>query len=621
MLLLMYGTGQYLLIVSKSTNEILLTINSQTCPKDMGQLVRNGLVELYEQLWKCSRCFNTIFGVPIVCYLALVFLHTTTVFYMISSIFLLGKKDFTPADRVLSVSEILWAIFDMLYVMVGVIGTCSLIQDEAVLLGVVPFRFHLYPATLESRTILLSYCYIVSMIGQATRLFISVSWAWNLDNNFGFLKVTAIILYLCESMLLALTLLEMIGDKVINRLLLVSFVLAVMSGILSITFDRKAKELRVSKILVVYSMLLAVGCTVLYQSTQFLLSSARYKGGIKLTSVNLVISAIQGQVVLQTFMSAAWQRYQKRYHVTTLLKELYHLKMELFSAIELGIRWMKLRILGKIMLSQLILTSSFMLAIVELVISDHENLEQELLLLCVFYYPKVAIVYSVSLHYAVMMYLQNLHYALNERMKHLLLEHASDSAENMKGYARTQHSVYMRSKLNHLSDARCRIANCCNKTHAFYEQLLLNCCFLCMTFIVSQLYHFFEILYLSYRAQTSLSVPGLAHETLMCVLCFYELYSMMNACEMVREQSRKTQTLLLRLNVTKIDHKLKQSIEVFALQTLHQPIEFTASRMFTLDYTVLFSQYPDGGLFSRDNGRLVRPGTTGRISGPSFRFV
>ncbi|XP_040165697.1 gustatory receptor for sugar taste 43a-like [Anopheles arabiensis] len=56
-----------------------------------------------------------------------------------------------------------------------------------------------------------------------------------------------------------------------------------------------------------------------------------------------------------------------------------------------------------------------------------------------------------------------------------------------------------------------------------------------------------------------------------------------------REESLKTQKLLLRLNLSPMDHKLKQSIEVFALQTLHQPIEFTACRMFTLDYTVLFS--------------------------------
>uniref|UniRef100_A0A182VUF9 Gustatory receptor n=1 Tax=Anopheles minimus TaxID=112268 RepID=A0A182VUF9_9DIPT len=67
------------------------------------------------------------------------------------------------------------------------------------------------------------------------------------------------------------------------------------------------------------------------------------------------------------------------------------------------------------------------------------------------------------------------------------------------------------------------------------------------------------------------------------------LIIIVGACGKIREESRKTQKLLLRLNLNPMDHKLKQSIEVFVLQTLHQPLEFTACRMFTLDYTVLFS--------------------------------
>uniref|UniRef100_A0A182MYX2 Gustatory receptor n=1 Tax=Anopheles dirus TaxID=7168 RepID=A0A182MYX2_9DIPT len=67
------------------------------------------------------------------------------------------------------------------------------------------------------------------------------------------------------------------------------------------------------------------------------------------------------------------------------------------------------------------------------------------------------------------------------------------------------------------------------------------------------------------------------------------LMKIIETCGKTRDESRKTQKLLLRLNLTPMDHKLKQSIEVFALQTMHQPLEFTACRMFTLDYTVLFS--------------------------------
>uniref|UniRef100_A0A182RIQ2 Gustatory receptor n=1 Tax=Anopheles funestus TaxID=62324 RepID=A0A182RIQ2_ANOFN len=67
------------------------------------------------------------------------------------------------------------------------------------------------------------------------------------------------------------------------------------------------------------------------------------------------------------------------------------------------------------------------------------------------------------------------------------------------------------------------------------------------------------------------------------------LIQIVGMCGLIQRESRKTQKLLLRLNLSPMDHKLKQNIEVFVLQTLHQPLEFTACRMFTLDYTVLFS--------------------------------
>uniref|UniRef100_A0A182YRF0 Gustatory receptor n=1 Tax=Anopheles stephensi TaxID=30069 RepID=A0A182YRF0_ANOST len=354
---------------------------------------------------------------------------------------------------------------------------------------------------------------------------------------------------------------------------------------------QKEKELRVSTFLVVYSIVLALGCTASYQGTQFLMSDARYLNGFKETYVNKAISAVQGQVVLQTFLSAVVRRYQKRYEIAHLIRQLFQLKKELFNTTELTQRWTKWRILRKITISQVIVTSSFVLAVRQVLMLGEENMIIDLLALCIFYYPKVNVICSVSLYYAVMMFLQNLHFALNERLKQLVLEHANGPTGG-GGYVRTQHSVYIRSKLNYLADARYRIVACCTKTHELYQQMLLSCNFLCMTYIISQ------ILYLHYRTQSDLSFIALGHEALTCLLCYFEVFCIAEACELVREQSIKTQKLLLRLNLNPMDHKLKQSqhrllysfqIEVFALQTLHQPLEFTACRMFTLDYTVLFS--------------------------------
>ncbi|XP_050084077.1 putative gustatory receptor 94a [Anopheles aquasalis] len=405
----------------------------------------------------------------------------------------------------------------------------------------------------------------------------------------------------------------MISEKVFHYLLIIMAVQATVFGMLTLRYDRRKRELCVSKLLVVYSICLTVGFAITYQSTLFLLAQARFRSGYKLTLVHISITAVQGQVVMYSFISSAVRRYRKRFDVALIMKELQQLQHELFNENELKQHWNKL-LIRKMGTSQLILISGFVLGVTELLQrNSDDNVYEEIGLLIVFYYPKIAIQFSISMYFGVIMFLQNLHYALNERLKVIVYEHEEDCRKMpLRGYTRTQRAVYLRSKLDYICLARCRIATCCRKVHGFYERMLLSSSFLCMTFIIYQLYLFFEIFYMHFQAETNLSVVGLLHEAMTCVFCFFEIYSMAQACEAVRHQviahywrrkpalqifsrlccpfqSRKMQTLLLRLNVPKMDHKLKQCIEVFALQTLHQPIEFTACNMFILDYTVLFS--------------------------------
>ncbi|EAA43430.1 AGAP009256-PA [Anopheles gambiae str. PEST] len=137
----------------------------------------------------------------------------------------------------------------------------------------------------------------------------------------------------------------------------------------------------------------------------------------------------------------------------------------------------------------------------------------------------------------------------------------------------------------------------------FYEQLAKVCETLndligvpLITYFLMALIHLTFVCYLiltkllvrwSYITWQSILIAGIAIASYVIdLLC---LMRIVGTFARTREESLKTQKLLLRLNLSPMDHKLKQSIEVFALQTLHQPIEFTACRMFTLDYTVLFS--------------------------------
>uniref|UniRef100_A0A182KFU2 Gustatory receptor n=1 Tax=Anopheles christyi TaxID=43041 RepID=A0A182KFU2_9DIPT len=498
LMLTVYGSVLYLTICASKLNQLLPRLGGSTNPCRQETLRRlhlghDGLMEFYEQLWQAATIANELFGPPLLAYLALGFLHTTTIYYAVWSRLAGGLADQSLILTVHALFEIFWVTVDLMFLM------------------------------------------------------------------------------------------KIVGSCVVNGLLMFSTVLATLLGYLTITYDRKHQELRVSTVLVIYSVVLAIVCTFTYESTHFLLSDTRYRNGFKETAVNKAISAIQGQVVLQTFLSALVRRYQKRHEIAQLMRDMFQLKRELFSVTELSQGWIKWHILRKITISQLIVIGSIALAAVEVIDAGNVDVASELLALCVFFYPKLTIICSVSLYYAVMMFLQNLHFALNERLKQLVVENAKGLVDGKRGYARMQHSVYVRSKLNYLTDARCRIVACCTKTHNLYQQMLLSSNFLCMTFIVSQL------LYLHYRTRSELSFAALGHETLTCLLCYFEVYCIAEACELVREQSRKTQKLLLRLNLSPMDHKLKQSIEVFALQTLHQPIEFTACRMFTLDYTVLFS--------------------------------
>ncbi|KFB49511.1 hypothetical protein ZHAS_00017714 [Anopheles sinensis] len=185
-LLIMYGVGQYLLTVWKSMNAVLLP-SGQTST----QYGWNEFMLLYDQLWKCCECFKVLFGIPIMCYLLLEFIHSTVLLYSLASIFLFGKENLTPIEIVLAVEELSWAVFDLLYVMV-IIGTCSQIKDE------------LYPATLKSRPVLLCYCFIVTIVGQDARLFMNFVWAWNYAPEYFILRATSIFNYSLESVVLAL---------------------------------------------------------------------------------------------------------------------------------------------------------------------------------------------------------------------------------------------------------------------------------------------------------------------------------------------------------------------------------------------------------------------------------
>uniref|UniRef100_A0A182PE79 Gustatory receptor n=1 Tax=Anopheles epiroticus TaxID=199890 RepID=A0A182PE79_9DIPT len=570
-----YCSAQYLSMALVELKNQLLSMRIASSPVHQERIRqlhhgRAGYMEFYEQLWQLCKCMNELFAVPLMIYLLISITHITFVCF-IALTKVLVKLTYTNAYMIIIAAiGILWNLLDLMWLM-RIVGTFDEAMEEYIMIstnrlndllsrlasstdhyqqdavrclhsgqyGLMELYEQLWKASNTANELfgppLLAY--LATAFLRNTMMYYALWYrlasVYN-DSEFSFTAPLALIdvFWVTVDLLFLMRVVgscgqmqqELINDKVVNGMLLFSTFIATVLGYLTVVYDRKRQELRVSTFLVIYSIVIAILCTSTYQSTQFLFSDTRYQNGFRESAVNKTISAIQGQVVLHTFLTALVRRYKKRYEIAQLMRDLFQLKRELFSATELSQRWMKLRILRKITISQLIVMGSFGLATLEVIATGEEGIAGELISLCIFYYPKVTVICSVSLYYAVMMFLQNLHFALNERLKQLVVENARGSGDDVRGYARMQHSVYVRSKLNYLTDARCRIMACCAKTHNLYQQMLLSCNFLCMTFIVSQ--------------------------------------------------SRKTQKLLLRLNLSPMDHKLKQSIAASVTNYLIILIQF-----------------------------------------------
>ncbi|XP_058818810.1 putative gustatory receptor 28b [Topomyia yanbarensis] len=103
-----------------------------------------------------------------------------------------------------------------------------------------------------------------------------------------------------------------------------------------------------------------------------------------------------------------------------------------------------------------------------------------------------------------------------------------------------------------------------------------------MNFLFTNVYRYF-------RYSTSIHALQTIAVLFMCILNLYEAFCIADACEITMEQSSKTSYLLYRFNTLNLDAGLKQNIELFLIQLIHQPVKFTAFGMFTMGYTVLFS--------------------------------
>uniref|UniRef100_A0A182VPF9 Gustatory receptor n=1 Tax=Anopheles merus TaxID=30066 RepID=A0A182VPF9_ANOME len=133
-LLTMYGGVQYLMLCTVKLNELLPRLSSWTDPYRQETLRRlhfgrDGLMDFYGQLWRGAELANELFGPPLLAYLAIAFIHTTTIYYRVWSQLAGGLEDQPLVITVHLIVQLVWVTMDLMFLM-AVVGSCGQMRQE-----------------------------------------------------------------------------------------------------------------------------------------------------------------------------------------------------------------------------------------------------------------------------------------------------------------------------------------------------------------------------------------------------------------------------------------------------------------------------------------------------------
>ncbi|XP_055632637.1 putative gustatory receptor 28b [Toxorhynchites rutilus septentrionalis] len=362
---------------------------------------------------------------------------------------------------------------------------------------------------------------------------------------------------------------------VVQNCLLFFYFISLITGFSIQANSGTVKKPKVSRILVVYNISLAIILGICYRSASELLTV-----GGKRSPVTVVVDGIESMLLLQSMIFGTIRRYRSWNQLVEIYNEFRKISHEIGYSLREICRPVNEKVLQKLLSSIALLVVIVVAVLWRKIMVENVPLDFFTILSSV--YPKVMIVYVTVWFYLNVLYVQRFLELLNSKLEALHRNVA-------EAIASKKYSERHIQKLHQIMILRSRVVNLACRINQAYGYTMMMVYTLIAMLNLSQLYYLFITIY-RYVRYSSDPYERLSISILfMCILNFYELYCVADVSEMCVEQSNKTSEILQRFNGLNMDARLQQSMEIFLIQLMHHPIKFTACGMFTLDYSMLFS--------------------------------
>ncbi|XP_055599632.1 putative gustatory receptor 28b [Uranotaenia lowii] len=369
-----------------------------------------------------------------------------------------------------------------------------------------------------------------------------------------------------------------IRPLLVRSSLIVFYGLSVLMGLFAIVFDRAKNKPQISTFLSFYGTTLACALLFLMRNTNDVFI-AQIRQGL----LTEVVNGLEQMMVAFVMLTGIVRRVRRRRDMLELMMYFSKFPEQLNLTLKTRTATVEERVLKKLFINFTLLILAFLL------MYDPEGQEPlqiyQLLSLTSSFYPKMLIINFCGWFYLQMLYVGLFFDAVNRKLENLYHEVAHECS--FVRFRKTSPNFIV--KLHYLRNLREKVVTGAFQLNETFTVQIVIIFSLIFVLIVNQLYFLIVVLFNFIKEGTLLETHHVAAMFLLCTLNFYEVYCIGDSCEHTMAQANRTSEILHRFNALNMDPRLKQSVEMFLVQLMHQPIRFTACGMFTLDYSILFS--------------------------------
>ncbi|XP_055542703.1 uncharacterized protein LOC129728294 [Wyeomyia smithii] len=365
---------------------------------------------------------------------------------------------------------------------------------------------------------------------------------------------------------------------VVRYCLAMFYLLSILLGFTIHLFNRSKKELQVSKLLTCYSVGLSIIPCMYYKTASELLAL----GGQRST-VTVVVDAIESILLVYSMFIGTIRRYFKHSLMEEIYRDFKSIPGSFGFTLRKSYEEANTKVLKKMLISIVLVTLPMVCICTQKLVILKQSMDY--LAMFTSLYPKLLMVNIVGWNYLMIIYVHRLFELMNQKLikLHCDVKRELDIDSNL-----IHHQGKHAQNLNKIVTLRSRIASLALKVEKLSTYTMLVILTLIAILTLGQTNFLFISIYRYFRFNISVGAPMNLAVVFMCVLNLYEAYCIANACEITMEQSRRTAEILYRFNMLDLDIRLKQNIELFLIQLIHQPAKFTALGI-TIGYTTLLS--------------------------------